>query len=95
VLSIRIVDLDGTKPSLPRLLGLHYLLMHAVAQVPVVGLLVLALVGPLNDLPLRPPLPARPHRRHACRRGALNRAQHCLAPVRRPARTTRRACRLH
>jgi uncharacterized RDD family membrane protein YckC len=47
VLSIRIVDLDGNKPSLPRLLGLRYLLMHAVAQVPVVGLLVLVLVDPL------------------------------------------------
>lgn len=46
LLSIRIVDLDGVKPSLWRLLGLRYLPLHLIGQVPVVGALI-ALINPL------------------------------------------------
>jgi uncharacterized RDD family membrane protein YckC len=46
ILSIRIVDLEGRKPPLLKLLGLRYLPLQIISQVPVIGVIV-ALVNPL------------------------------------------------
>ncbi|HWU53493.1 MAG TPA: RDD family protein [Tahibacter sp.] len=46
LLSIRIVDLDGDRPPLWRLLVLRYLPMHIVGQVPIVGPLI-GLINPM------------------------------------------------
>ncbi|MGJ4729252.1 RDD family protein [Luteimonas sp. SDU101] len=46
LLGIRIVDMDGAKPPIGRLIGLRYLPIQAVGNVPVVGM-VLALVDVL------------------------------------------------
>lgn len=46
LLGIRIVDMDGAKPPVGRLIGLRYLPVQAVSNVPVVGV-VLALVDVL------------------------------------------------
>jgi uncharacterized RDD family membrane protein YckC len=46
VLGIRIVDMDGAKPPIGRLIGLRYLPIQAVGNIPFVG----ALVGLVNVL---------------------------------------------
>lgn len=46
VLDIRIVDLQGNKPPLLRLLALRYLPLQIVSQIPVLGVIA-ALVNPL------------------------------------------------
>jgi len=46
MLGIRIVDLEGRKPGLGRLIGLRYAPLHFVAQIPIFGQLV-GLINPL------------------------------------------------